>query len=216
MGRGLNRLRRLAADLRTRRRFRFEGFWCEVPDGVVNPSRFAASRVFARAVREAAPPAPVDMLELGCGSGLALLLPAAAGHRVTAVDIDPAAVQATRANLARNGLQGAVHRSDWDACLGDARYDYVVCNPPFMPERPTQLTTAFYAGPDLVFARAALAAMAARLRPGGRGLLLTSSLSGRDRVCAVVRDAGLVHLKTHTVRDWNEVYYVDLLAQAGG
>jgi ribosomal protein L11 methyltransferase len=52
---------------------------------------------------------PGSLLDLGCGSGLLSVLAARWGHRpVEAWDLDPHAVAAARANLARNGLAEAV------------------------------------------------------------------------------------------------------------
>ena len=52
---------------------------------------------------------PGRLLDLGCGSGLLSILAASWGHApVEAWDLDPHAVEATRANLARNGLDGRV------------------------------------------------------------------------------------------------------------
>lgn len=52
---------------------------------------------------------PGSLLDLGCGSGLLSVLAARWGHRpVEAWDLDPHAVSAARANLARNGLAEAV------------------------------------------------------------------------------------------------------------
>ena len=48
---------------------------------------------------------PGSLLDLGCGSGLLSILAAAWGHGpIRAWDLDPHAVEATRANLARNGF----------------------------------------------------------------------------------------------------------------
>lgn len=59
---------------------------------------------------------PGSLLDLGCGSGLLSILAARWGHApVTAWDLDPHAVAAARANLARNGLADAVAVEQADA-----------------------------------------------------------------------------------------------------
>jgi len=45
-----------------------------------------------------------DLLEMGCGSGIISLHCAAAGARVTAVDLNPAAVECTIENARKNGM----------------------------------------------------------------------------------------------------------------
>jgi SAM-dependent methyltransferase len=70
----------------------------EQPDhGLRDPATRAAwGRLLARHL----PPAPCDVLDLGCGTGTLTLLLAEAGHRVHGVDLAPAMVEAARAKLA--------------------------------------------------------------------------------------------------------------------
>ena len=81
---------------------------------------------------------PPVVLDFGTGSGclavtLAVKCPAAV---VQAVDISPDALAVARGNAARNSVDGRVcfHRGDGFAALpGDARFDLVVSNPPYIP-----------------------------------------------------------------------------------
>jgi SAM-dependent methyltransferase len=52
------------------------------------------------------PPHPVDVLDIGCGTGSLCELIAEAGHRVTGVDLAPRMVEQARAKLAAAGLRG--------------------------------------------------------------------------------------------------------------
>jgi predicted nicotinamide N-methyase len=68
------------------------------------------------------------VVDLGCGSGVAALAAARAGAReVIAVDLDPAARQATRLNAQHNGLAVEIRSdvpSDWDLLLAaDVLYE---------------------------------------------------------------------------------------------
>jgi ubiquinone/menaquinone biosynthesis C-methylase UbiE len=56
-----------------------------------------------------------DVLEVGCGSGIAVQLFAESGANVTAVDLTPWAVATTRARLAAFGLDGKVFEADGEA-----------------------------------------------------------------------------------------------------
>jgi release factor glutamine methyltransferase len=82
------------------------------------------------------------ILDLGCGSGvigisLALHLAARGGSRVTLADLSPEALSLTRENAARL-LPGSSSvtflESDLFAELGDARYDLIVANLPYIPQ----------------------------------------------------------------------------------
>jgi ribosomal protein L11 methyltransferase len=66
------------------------------------------------------------VLDVGCGSGMLSLLAAAAGARVTAIDIDRSAVAATLANATRNRL--AVEASTTALADVGSRYDVVAAN----------------------------------------------------------------------------------------
>jgi len=47
---------------------------------------------------------PRQVLDIGCGLGLTSVTAAKLGHNVTSTDVDPAALQATKQNAARNGV----------------------------------------------------------------------------------------------------------------
>lgn len=63
---------------------------------------------------------PGSLLDLGCGSGLLSILAVAWGHvPVTAWDLDPHAVEATRANAARNGMASRIDARRADVLAED-------------------------------------------------------------------------------------------------
>ncbi|MDX5333892.1 MAG: 50S ribosomal protein L11 methyltransferase [Gammaproteobacteria bacterium] len=99
---------------------------------------------------DAHPPAGLEVIDYGSGSGIlavaALKLDAA---RVTAVDIDPQALTATRDNAARNGVDDARLHVDYPEGLGGTTADLVMAN--------------ILAGPLVELAPD----MAGRVRPGG-------------------------------------------------
>lgn len=82
-------------------------------------------RPFSRYVDFVALPGK-DVLEVGCGSGIAVQLFAEAGADVTAVDLTPWAVETTRARLEAFGLNGNVVEADGeDLPFEDASFDLV-------------------------------------------------------------------------------------------
>lgn len=56
--------------------------------------------------------AGASVLEIGCGMGLHTELMTAAGARVTAVDLSPTSIEATRKRLALRGLEATVQEAD--------------------------------------------------------------------------------------------------------
>jgi release factor glutamine methyltransferase len=120
------------------------------------------------------------VLDLGTGSGcIALAIAANAPRaRIVATDVSAAALEVARVNAERLGLAGRVAFVGCDLfdALGEARFDLIVSNPPYV-EDAAQLAPevgsyepplALYAGADgLAFYRRIAAALSAHLEPGG-------------------------------------------------
>jgi len=108
--------------------FSWRGCLFRVSDGVQPPK--AGSLFFCRHLHVR----PDErVLEIGAGLGLAAVLAARAGARVTATDIVPGAIDAIRVNAALNGVAVDARLGDgWDP-VGNERFDLVCTNPPQMP-----------------------------------------------------------------------------------
>ncbi|WP_027961274.1 class I SAM-dependent methyltransferase [Halomonas halodenitrificans] len=76
-----------------------------------------------------------ELLDMGCGDGILAARLARQGARVSAVDVNAFAVEATRRSLAANGLAGEVLESDVYSALAGRRFDAIISNPPFHQER---------------------------------------------------------------------------------
>jgi release factor glutamine methyltransferase len=72
------------------------------------------------------------VLDMGTGSGVNAILAASASTDVVAVDINPYAIEAARANAARNGVAHRIdvrHSDVYQAV--DGRFDLIIFDPPF-------------------------------------------------------------------------------------
>ncbi|HVN00899.1 MAG TPA: class I SAM-dependent methyltransferase [Caulobacteraceae bacterium] len=65
------------------------------------------------------------VLEVGCGMGLHTELMARAGAHVTAIDISPKSVAATKARLALRGVQADVREADAEAIDFDEAFEFI-------------------------------------------------------------------------------------------
>ena len=148
-----------------------------VPPGVLDPVLFRSGEWLAIEVadRVAAMGDHPTLLDLGCGSGVVGVLAQAAGAQVTAVDLDPRACAAARANgIAR------VRQGDLFAPVQGERFDLIVFNPPYFPGHPQQhhLGRALFGGAGLEVVQRFAAEVDLSLEPaGGRAWVVWSDLA---------------------------------------
>ena len=117
----------------------FGGLPFQVDERVLIPRSHLAEAAQARFASLIDPDRVRRILEIGTGSGclavvLARAFPAA---RVDASDISPAALEVARRNVARHRLGRRIRlmRSDLYEDLPPDRYDLIVSNPPYVPDR---------------------------------------------------------------------------------
>ena len=95
---------------------------------------------------------------------------------VVATDIGPRALACARENADRLGLADRVEVTG-PALYPDGRADLVVCNPPWLPARPTSTVEQGVYDPDGTMLHGFLHGLADHLRPGGEGWLVLSDLA---------------------------------------
>ncbi|MCE1242103.1 class I SAM-dependent methyltransferase [Oryzomicrobium sp.] len=151
-------------------------------------------------------PAPALAFDIGTGSGvLAAVLARRGIPRIVATDQDPRALACARDNLARLGLARQVEVIEADL-FPEGRAPLVVCNPPWVPAKPTSAVEYAVYDPDSRMLRGFLAGLAAHLPPGGEGWLIISDLAEhlglrpREQLLAWIAEAGLTVLGRHDVR----------------
>jgi release factor glutamine methyltransferase len=123
-----------------------------VPRGVFHPGMFYSSNFMADFL-EKQQLAGKTFLEIGSGSGFLSLVAAKRGALVTAVDINPDAVEATKKNAADNGFPNiVVLQSDIFSAIPDKSFDVIIVNPPYFPKDPvTADQYAWYCGENFDF-----------------------------------------------------------------
>jgi SAM-dependent methyltransferase len=135
--------------------------------------------------------------DIGTGTGvLAAVLARRGFARVLATDLDLRALACARENLKRLGLAHRVNVIQADL-FPQGRASLVVCNPPWIPARPSSpLERAIY-DPESQMLRGFLGGLPAHLEPGGEGWLILSDLAEhlglrpRSQLLAAFHAAGL-------------------------
>ena len=164
----------------------FPGVFAPISDSFLLEEAVAAER----------PATGARLLDVCTGSGLVALAAASLGVSTTAVDISRRAVWTARWNAWRATQSVRVLRGSLFEPVKSERFDYIVSNPPYVPSTDRDLprrgrSRAWAAGPDgRVVLDRIIDLAPAHLFPGGRLLVVHSSLIGEDRTLARLADAG--------------------------
>jgi len=115
--------------------------------------------------------------DIGTGTGvLAAVLARRGIQRVVATDLDPRALVCARENVIQLGLSDRVDVVQADL-FPEGRASLVICNPPWIPARPSSpLENGIY-DPESRMLRGFLRALPDHLEPGGEGWLILSDLA---------------------------------------
>ncbi|MFI5829720.1 methyltransferase [Streptomyces sp. NPDC051578] len=157
-------------------------------------------------------------LDLGTGSGIQALHAAQHATRVTATDVNPRALEFTRLTLALSGAPAAeLLAGSLFEPVGDATFDLIVSNPPFVISPGARLTyrDGGMGGDDLC--RTLVQEAGARLNPGGFAQFLgnwqhVEGEDWRDRLRSWVPrgcDAWIVQRDVQDVTQYAELWLRD-------
>ncbi|MBS0506107.1 MAG: class I SAM-dependent methyltransferase [Proteobacteria bacterium] len=144
--------------------------------------------------------------DIGTGTGvLAAVLARRGVRRVVATELAPRALACAQDNLRRLGLQGQVELLAADL-FPPGRAPLVVCNPPWLPARPSSAIEQAVYDEGSRMLRGFLAGLGEHLSPGGEGWLLLSDLAEhlglrtRGELLGWISAAGLRVLARHDTR----------------
>jgi SAM-dependent methyltransferase len=144
------------------------------------------------------PPGATLAWDIGTGTGVIAAVLARRGvAQVVATDLNPRALACARENLARLGLQDRVAVTEADL-FPPGTAPLVVCNPPWVPGKPSSALEQAVYDPDSRMLRGFLAGLRAHLAPEGEGWLVLSDLAehlglrSRDTLLAWIAAGGLV------------------------
>ncbi len=150
--------------------------------------------------------APLTAFDIGTGTGvLAAVLAQRGINRIIATDQDNRALACARENLQRLNLSDQVEVMQADL-FPQGKADLIVCNPPWLPARPSSpLEYAVY-DPESRMLKGFLNGLASHLEVGGEGWLIISDLAehlglrSRTELLALIETAGLKVISRIKVR----------------
>jgi methylase of polypeptide subunit release factors len=171
--------------------------------GVFSPVRGEYVELVAQAPL---PPHAKLAFDIGAGTGVLSSVLARRGlPRVVATDMDERALGCARDNVERLGLSKQVEIVKADL-FPDGQADVVVCNPPWLPGKPSSAIEYAIYDPDSRMLRGFLGGLKAHLAPGGEGWLILSDLAEhlglrtREQLLGWIAAAGLAVAGRHDVR----------------
>lgn len=180
--------------------WRRKGVWIAALGGRIHPHYgvFAPIRgEYVDLVAEAPLPEISLAFDIGTGTGvLAALLARRGVSRVVATDLDTRAQVCANENIARLGLGEQVEIMAADL-FPAGRAQLVVCNPPWLPARPSSLLEHAVYDPDSRMLLGFIAGLAEHLTADGEGWLVLSDLAehlglrSRQELLAAFDAAGL-------------------------
>ncbi len=178
--------------------------WTSLP-GVFPSTITSGTEVFSHLVGVGT---GASFCEVGCGSGVISVMAALrGGAHVTALDINPAAIENCRVNAERHQVSSQVTclQSDlFGAVPSASRFDTIFWNVPWgLPEPSYQyandLERAVF-DPGYSLQRRYMTEGRAFLRPGGQHLLGTTDIGDTDLLHSIAAGAGLKLLEHNRVR----------------
>ena len=130
------------------------------------------------------------VLDMGTGSGVNAILASSKATAVVAVDVNPHAVDAARANAALNGVADRIVVVEGDLFDAvDGRFDLVVFDPPFRWFPPRDLRERNTTDEDYQTLTAFFRQVPERLTEDGRILLFFGTSGDADFVDKLIRES---------------------------
>jgi SAM-dependent methyltransferase len=165
--------------------------------GVFSPVRGEYVALAAKAPLPAALKEHSVAFDIGVGTGvLSAVLARRGASQVVATDMAERAIVCARDNLQRLGLQNQVQLLQTDL-FPPGQAALVVCNPPWLPARPTSMLEQAVYDEGSQMLKGFLAGLKAHLCEGGEGWLILSDLAEhlglrtREALLGWIADAGL-------------------------
>lgn len=206
--------------LRLARKHRYDDFRLERIDGtpllilpsVFNPKLLLTGEFFASLLDSSVVAPHASVLDMGTGSGVCAIFAARQAARVTAVDINAAAVRCARSNALLNQLDHKIdvrHGDLFDPVAGE-QFDLVLFNPPFLTGIPRNDRDRAWRSNDV--AERFAAGLRQHLKSTGYALILLSTYGEPEAFLSKLRAHGFevtVHAQQQLVAETIAVFRLE-------
>jgi SAM-dependent methyltransferase len=144
--------------------------------GVFAPIRGEYVQLVMQAIAQRTAPI-TKAFDIGVGTGvLSALLATHGAEQVIATDMDARAIECAEDNIHRLGLADKIKIETTDL-FPQGQADVIVCNPPWLPGRPSSKLEQAIFDPESKMLRGFLSGLKAHLAPNGEGWLIMSDLA---------------------------------------
>lgn len=127
-------------------KYQYGNLSIDLQPGIFHPKYFKSSQLLLQWI-DKQDLTNTTLIEVGCGSGISSLRAAEGGAEVTAIDINPKAVDQLIRNAEKNDLELRAIHSDLFDSVTEKQFNYVLINPPFYPKSPANdAEHAWYCG----------------------------------------------------------------------
>ena len=174
--------------------------------GVFSPLRGEYIQLVATTPLPVAIKADSLAFDIGTGTGvLAAVLAQRGIQRIIGTDQDPRALECAKANMHQLGLAQQVEILNADLFPSE-KAALIVCNPPWLPARPSSPIERAIYDPESVMLKGFLSQLKERLLPDGEGWLILSDLAehlqlrSRDELLSWIAEAGLTVIEKRDAR----------------
>lgn len=189
--------------------WRKKGVTIPALDGAIHPWYGVFSPVrgeYIDLVAQAPLPATELAFDIGAGTGVLSAVLARRGVRkIVATDTDPRALACAEENLKQLGVKKQVELKQVDL-FPEGRAALIVCNPPWLPARPSSPIEHAVYDPDSRMLLGFLNGLAQHLTPGGEGWLIMSDfaehlgLRAPGTLAEAIAAAGLTVAARHDIK----------------
>jgi release factor glutamine methyltransferase len=132
--------------LSRKRTYRYGNLELEIPPEVFHPGFFFSTHFLLQYVKKLSLNGK-KFLEMGAGNGLISIYAAKQGAKVTAIDINPVAVDFLQTNSVKNKAHFTIILSDLFQNIPVQKFDIIAVNPPYYKKNPkTPREYAWYCG----------------------------------------------------------------------